>query len=62
MPFFCRLEIGFLLRAQKLRRFLIGRLAIRKWVSGNWELVIGGDAARRPFRLFDSAVATAAIA
>jgi len=26
MPFFCRLETGFVLRARKLRRFLIGRM------------------------------------
>jgi hypothetical protein len=62
MPFFCRLETEFLLRAQKLRRFLIGRSAIRKCVSGDWESVNGRDAAPRVFRPVDSTVATAAIA
>ena len=60
MPFFCRLEMGFLLRAQKLRRFLIGRLAIRKFAIGR-RLVYGGDAALCSFRSFLPAVVMAAI-
>jgi len=52
MPFFCRLQTGFALRAQRLRRFLIGRLAIRKSVGGGWKLVSGGDAVLRAFRSF----------
>ena len=60
MPFFCRLEMGFLLRVQKLRRFLIGRLAIRKFAIGR-RLVYGGDAALCSFRSFDPTVATGSI-
>src|SRR6185312_120205 len=51
---------GFLLRAQKLRRFLIGRLAIRKFVIGR-RLAHGGDAALCSFRSFGRTVVTVAI-
>jgi len=45
-----------------LRAFLIGRLAIRKCASGEWELANGGNTALRRFRLFNPTIATAAIA
>ena len=61
MPFFSRLETGFLLGAQNLRPFLIARLAIRKCVTGWWESVDGWDTVLRLSRLFDPTVVTAAI-
>jgi len=61
MPFFCRLEIGFLLRRKNLGRFLIGRAAIRKCVIGDWELVNGGDAVLRRLCSSDPTAATVAI-